>query len=277
MADVAKSQGVWHGPQTAWHATLACAPPCGQVTSKGKVQGFPISIHLNEHPARVLCDTGATHTFVSASFVVAHAVPVHMVEHMQEWHAANTVVLSCSLYAKVELRLSSAVVTCQLNVMPPHLPDFDVLLGVMARLRVSLTIRVRLPRVPFQTWAQLLCESVARLALRWTFSKWTCCSRYKIKGSGYAVTLRDDCFDEHEAVMSYQDKTLSLACDKSVSKALNDLLHEYADVFSPVTSQPPKRSVGHAIPRVLDARPSVTFKQVTIKSGSPLRMCPRRP
>ncbi|KAJ9506926.1 hypothetical protein QJQ45_002506 [Haematococcus lacustris] len=139
----------------------------------------------------------------------------------------------------------------------------------------------------------------------------------------------------HEAVMSYQDKTLSLACDKGepvvlpcppadksesgqsavsnpasflvnalrakppltsakvaarwlrkggtgvlalitvdnsstpdhapaepdlppgVSQALNALLDEYADVFAPITSLPPERPVGHAIPLVPDARPSV--------------------
>ncbi|KAJ9525073.1 hypothetical protein QJQ45_017366 [Haematococcus lacustris] len=139
----------------------------------------------------------------------------------------------------------------------------------------------------------------------------------------------------HDAVMSYQDKTLSLACDKGelvvlpcpsagvsesgqsavsnpasflvnalrakpplasakvaarwlrkggtgvlalitvdnsstpdpapaepdlppgVSQALNALLDEYADVFAPITSLPPERPVGHAIPLVPDARPSV--------------------
>ncbi|KAJ9509460.1 hypothetical protein QJQ45_001918 [Haematococcus lacustris] len=145
----------------------------------------------------------------------------------------------------------------------------------------------------------------------------------------------NDWLNEHEAVMSYQDKTLSLACDKSepvvlpcpsagvsqsgqsavsnpasflvnalrakpplasakvaarwlrkggtgvlalitvdnsstpdpapaepdlppgVSQALNALLDEYADVFAPITSLPPERPVGHAIPLVPDARPSV--------------------
>ncbi|KAJ9504606.1 hypothetical protein QJQ45_013652, partial [Haematococcus lacustris] len=39
--------------------------------------------------------------------------------------------------------------------------------------------------------------------------------------------------------------------------ALNALLDEYADVFAPITSLPPERPVGHAIPLVPDARPSV--------------------
>ncbi|KAJ9519236.1 hypothetical protein QJQ45_017895, partial [Haematococcus lacustris] len=107
---------------------------------------------MNEHHARVLCDTGATHSFVSASFVAA--LPVHMLKHMQEWHAANNTVLSCSQFVKAELRLPGVTVPCQLNVMPSLLQDFDVLLG-------------------------------------------------------------NDWVNEHEAVMSYQDKTLSLACDKS--------------------------------------------------------------
>ncbi|KAJ9519470.1 hypothetical protein QJQ45_000563 [Haematococcus lacustris] len=42
-----------------------------------------------------------------------------------------------------------------------------------------------------------------------------------------------------------------------VSQALNALLDEYADVFAPITSLPPERPVGHAIPLVPDARPSV--------------------
>ncbi|KAJ9527790.1 hypothetical protein QJQ45_000357 [Haematococcus lacustris] len=151
----------------------------------------------------------------------------------------------------------------------------------------------------------------------------------------FDVLLGNDWLNEHEAVMSYQDKTLSLACDKSepvvlpcpsvgvsqsgqsavsnpasflvnalrakpplasakvaarwlrkggtgvlalitvdnsstpdpapaepdlppgVSLALNALLDEYADVFAPITSLPPERPVGHAIPLVPDARPSV--------------------
>ncbi|KAJ9505148.1 hypothetical protein QJQ45_012840 [Haematococcus lacustris] len=151
----------------------------------------------------------------------------------------------------------------------------------------------------------------------------------------FDVLLGNDWLNEHEAVMSYQDKTLSLACDKSepvvlpcpsagvsqsgqsavsnpasflvnalrakpplasakvaarwlrkggtgvlalitvdnsstpdpapaepdlppgVSQALNALLDEYADVFAPITSLPPERPVGHAIPLVPDARPSV--------------------
>ncbi|KAJ9510305.1 hypothetical protein QJQ45_015781 [Haematococcus lacustris] len=154
-------------------------------------------------------------------------------------------------------------------------------------------------------------------------------------GSDFDVLLGNDWLNEHEAVMSYQDKTLSLACDKSepvvlpcpsagvsqsgqsavsnpasflvnalrakpplasakvaarwlrkggtgvlalitvdnsstpdpapaepdlppgVSQALNALLDEYADVFAPITSLPPERPVGHAIPLVPDARPSV--------------------
>ncbi|KAJ9511436.1 hypothetical protein QJQ45_029906 [Haematococcus lacustris] len=105
------------------------------------------------HLARVLCDTGATHSFVSASFAAAHAVPVHMLKHMQEWHAANNTVLSCSQFVKADLSQPGVTVPCKLNVMPSLLPDFDVLLG-------------------------------------------------------------NDWLNEHEAVMSYQDKTLSLACDK---------------------------------------------------------------
>ncbi|KAJ9534627.1 hypothetical protein QJQ45_002914 [Haematococcus lacustris] len=154
-------------------------------------------------------------------------------------------------------------------------------------------------------------------------------------GSDFDVLLGNDRLNEHEAVMSYQDKTLSLACDKGepvvlpcpptdksesgqsavsnpasflvhalrakpplasakvaarwlrnggtgvlalitvdnsstpdpapaepdlppgVSQALNALLDEYADVFAPITSLPPERPVGHAIPLVPDARPSV--------------------
>ncbi|KAJ9524069.1 hypothetical protein QJQ45_022572, partial [Haematococcus lacustris] len=155
------------------------------------------------------------------------------------------------------------------------------------------------------------------------------------RGKDFDVLLGNDWLNEHEAVMSYQDKTLSLACDKGepvvlpcppadksesgqsavsnpasflvnalrakpplasakvaarwlrkggtgvlalitvdnsstpdpapaepdlppgVSQALNALLDEYADVFAPITSLPPERPVGHAIPLVPDARPSV--------------------
>ncbi|KAJ9527747.1 hypothetical protein QJQ45_000423 [Haematococcus lacustris] len=55
----------------------------------------------------------------------------------------------------------------------------------------------------------------------------------------------------------YQGRRPQTARMEANGMALNALLDEYADVFAPITSLPPERPVGHAIPLVPDARPSV--------------------
>ncbi|KAJ9515045.1 hypothetical protein QJQ45_012570 [Haematococcus lacustris] len=44
----------------------------------------------------------------------------------------------------------------------------------------------------------------------------------------------------------------------AIKAELQTLLHEYSDVFKPLTDTPPERPVGHTIPLVPDARPPVT-------------------
>ncbi|KAJ9521115.1 hypothetical protein QJQ45_022874 [Haematococcus lacustris] len=55
----------------------------------------------------------------------------------------------------------------------------------------------------------------------------------------------------------YQGRRPQTARMEANGMALNALLDEYADVFAPIISLPPERPVGHAIPLVPDARPSV--------------------
>ncbi|KAJ9522904.1 hypothetical protein QJQ45_023691 [Haematococcus lacustris] len=226
------------------------------------------------HPARVLCDTGATHSFVSASFVAAHAVPVHMLKHMQEWHAANNTVLSCSQFVKAELRLPGVTVPCQLNVMPSLLPDFDVLLGndwlneheaVMSYQDKTLSLAcdksepVVLPCPTADVFepgqsavsnpASFLVNALrakpplasAKVAARWL----------RKGGTGVLALITVDNSSTPDPAPAEPD------LPPGVSQALNALLDEYADVFAPITSLPPERPVGHAIPLVPDARPSV--------------------
>ncbi|KAJ9513216.1 hypothetical protein QJQ45_029520 [Haematococcus lacustris] len=268
-------------PQTArmeanGMACIVCEPAhvLTAAHADGESLHFAFAGHLNEHPARVLCDTGATHSFVSASFVAAHAVPVHMLKHMQEWHAANNTVLSCSQFVKAELRLPGVTVPCQLNVMPSLLPDFDVLLGndwlneheaVMSYQDKTLSLAcdksepVVLPcpsagvSQPGQSAvsnpASFLVNALrakppltsAKVAARWL----------RKGGTGVLALITVDNSSTPDPAPAEPD------LPPSVSQALNALLDEYADVFAPITSLPPERPVGHAIPLVPDARPSV--------------------
>ncbi|KAJ9514703.1 hypothetical protein QJQ45_028419 [Haematococcus lacustris] len=257
-------------------ACIVCEPAhvLTAAHADGESLHFAFAGHLNEHPARVLCDTGATHSFVSASFVAAHAVPVHMLKHMQEWHAANNTVLSCSQFVKAELRLPGVTVPCQLNVMPSLLPDFDVLLGndwlneheaVMSYQDKTLSLAcdksepVVLPcpsagvsqsgQSAVSNPASFLVNALrakpplasAKVAARWL----------RKGGTGVLALITVDNSSTPDPAPAEPD------LPPGVSQALNALLDEYADVFAPITSLPPERPVGHAIPLVPDARPSV--------------------
>ncbi|KAJ9534157.1 hypothetical protein QJQ45_002154 [Haematococcus lacustris] len=197
-----------------------------------------------------------------------------MLKHMQEWHAANNTVLSCSQFVKAELRLPGVTVPCQLNVMPSLLPDFDVLLGndrlneheaVMSYQDKTLSLAcdkskpVVLPcpsagvSEPGQSAvsnpASFLVNALrakpplasAKVAARWL----------RKGGTGVLALITVDNSSTPDPAPAEPD------LPPGVSQALNALLDEYADVFAPITSLPPERPVGHAIPLVPDARPSV--------------------
>ncbi|KAJ9513664.1 hypothetical protein QJQ45_015424, partial [Haematococcus lacustris] len=257
-------------------ACIVCEPAhvLTAAHADGESLHFAFAGLLNEHPARVLCDTGATHSFVSASFVAAHAVPVHMLKHMQEWHAANNTVLSCSQFVKVDLSLPGVTVPCKLNVMPSLLPDFNVLLGndwlneheaVMSYQDKTLSLAcdkgepVVLPCPPadksesgqsaVSNPASFLVNALrakpplasAKVAARWL----------RKGGTGVLALITVDNSSTPDPAPTEPD------LPPGVSQALNALLDEYADVFAPITSLPPERPVGHAIPLVPDARPFV--------------------
>ncbi|KAJ9520489.1 hypothetical protein QJQ45_000243 [Haematococcus lacustris] len=197
-----------------------------------------------------------------------------MLKHMQEWHAANNTVLSCSQFVKAELRLPGVTVPCQLNVMPSLLPDFDVLLGndwlneheaVMSYQDKTLSLAcdksepVVLPcpsagvSEPGQSAvsnpASFLVNALrakpplasAKVAARWL----------RKGGTGVLALITVDNSSAPDPAPAEPD------LPPGVSQALNALMDEYADVFAPITSLPPERPVGHAIPLVPDARPSV--------------------
>ncbi|KAJ9529157.1 hypothetical protein QJQ45_007831 [Haematococcus lacustris] len=193
---------------------------------------------------------------------------------MQEWHAANNTVLSCSQFVKAELRLPGVTVPCQLNVMPSLLPDFDVLLGndwlneheaVMSYQDKTLSLAcdksepVVLPcpsagvsqsgQSAVSNPASFLVNALrakpplasAKVAARWL----------RKGGTGVLALITVDNSSTPDPAPAEPD------LPPGVSQALNALLDEYADVFAPITSLPPERPVGHAIPLVPDARPSV--------------------
>ncbi|KAJ9529314.1 hypothetical protein QJQ45_007998 [Haematococcus lacustris] len=197
-----------------------------------------------------------------------------MLKHMQEWHAANNTVLSCSQFVKAELRLPGVTVPCQLNVMPSLLPDFDVLLGndwlneheaVMSYQDKTLSLAcdksepVVLPcpsagvsqsgQSAVSNPASFLVNALrakpplasAKVAARWL----------RKGGTGVLALITVDNSSTPDPAPAEPD------LPPGVSQALNALLDEYADVFAPITSLPPERPVGHAIPLVPDARPSV--------------------
>ncbi|KAJ9518956.1 hypothetical protein QJQ45_026201 [Haematococcus lacustris] len=234
-------------------ACIVCEPAhvLTAAHADGESLHFAFAGHLNEHPARVLCDTGATHSFVSASFVATHAVPVHMLKHMQEWHAANNTVLSCSQFVKAELRLPGVTVPCQLNVMPSLLPDFDVLLGNdwLNEHEAVMSSLLQFRKSAVSNPASFLVNALrakpplasAKVAARWL----------RKGGTGVLALITVDNSSTPDPAPAEPD------LPPGVSQALNALLDEYADVFAPITSLPPERPVGHAIPLVPDARPSV--------------------
>ncbi|KAJ9529159.1 hypothetical protein QJQ45_007835 [Haematococcus lacustris] len=197
-----------------------------------------------------------------------------MLKHMQEWHAANNTVLSCSQFVKAELRLPGVTVPCQLNIMPSLLPDFDVLLGndwlneheaVMSYQDKTLSLAcdksepVVLPcpsagvsqsgQSAVSNPASFLVNALrakpplasAKVAARWL----------RKGGTGVLALITVDNSSTPDPAPAEPD------LPPGVSQALNALLDEYADVFAPITSLPPERPVGHAIPLVPDARPSV--------------------
>ncbi|KAJ9511604.1 hypothetical protein QJQ45_007365 [Haematococcus lacustris] len=197
-----------------------------------------------------------------------------MLKHMQEWHAANNTVLSCSQFVKADLSLPGVTVPCKLNVMPSLLPDFDVLLGndwlneheaVMSYQDKTLSLAcdkgepVVLPCPPadksesgqsaVSNPASFLVNALrakpplasAKVAARWL----------RKGGTGVLALITVDNSSTPDPAPAELD------LPPGVSQALNALLDEYADVFAPITSLPPERPVGHAIPLVPDARPSV--------------------
>ncbi|KAJ9523575.1 hypothetical protein QJQ45_007252 [Haematococcus lacustris] len=197
-----------------------------------------------------------------------------MLKHMQEWHAANNTVLSCSQFVKADLSLPGVTVPCKLNVMPSLLPDFDVLLGndwlneheaVMSYQDKTLSLAcdkgepVVLPCPPadksesgqsaVSNPASFLVNALrakpplasAKVAARWL----------RKGGTGVLALITVDNSSTPDPAPAEPD------LPPGVSQALNALLDEYADVFAPITSLPPERPVGHAIPLVPDARPSV--------------------
>ncbi|MGQ3285892.1 retropepsin-like aspartic protease [Bosea sp. (in: a-proteobacteria)] len=101
---------------------------CGTAQEEGSLH-FLFTGTVNGHQARFLCDTGATHSFVSTAFALKHALPLESLPKAQQWSLADNTTLSCKQFATVDLCLPGHCATSRLTVMPSFVQGYDVLLG----------------------------------------------------------------------------------------------------------------------------------------------------
>ncbi|MGQ3286053.1 hypothetical protein, partial [Bosea sp. (in: a-proteobacteria)] len=79
--------------------------------------------------AHFLCDTGATHSFISITFASKHALLLSALPTTHQWSLADNTTLSCHQFAAVDQCLPGHCATSKLTVMPSFVQGYDVLLG----------------------------------------------------------------------------------------------------------------------------------------------------
>ncbi|KAJ9527667.1 hypothetical protein QJQ45_025945, partial [Haematococcus lacustris] len=231
--------------------------------------------------AHFLCDTGATHSFVSTAFALKHALPLEPLPSAQKWSLADNTTLSCKQFATVDLCLPGHCATCKLTVMPSFVQGYDVLLGddwlFANKAILSYEGKTLSLSAAGKTAVTLPCPAVAApkyvgqcsavrptpaflinaLKAKPELISATQASRWLLKGGRAVVALVMT-----EGSASAGPGTPSDKDDPHIPAAikaeLQTLLDEYSDVFKPLTDTPPERPVGHTIPLVPDARPPVT-------------------
>ncbi|KAJ9522932.1 hypothetical protein QJQ45_023724 [Haematococcus lacustris] len=236
---------------------------------------------VNGHQAHFLCDTGATHSFVSTAFALKHALPLEPLPSAQKWSLADNTTLSCKQFATVDLCLPGHCATCKLTVMPSFVQGYDVLLGddwlFANKAILSYEGKTLSLSAAGKTAVTLPCPAVAApkyvgqcsavrptpaflinaLKAKPELISATQASRWLLKGGRAVVALV-----MAEGSASASPGTPSDKDDPHIPAAikaeLQTLLNEYSDVFKPLTDTPPERPVGHTIPLVPDARPPVT-------------------
>ncbi|KAJ9505128.1 hypothetical protein QJQ45_020265, partial [Haematococcus lacustris] len=253
---------------------------CGTVQDEGSLH-FLFSGTVNGHQARFLCDTGATHSFVSFAFAAMHALPLTALPQAQQWSLADNATLSCHQFAAVDLCLPGHCATCKLTVMPSFVQGYDVLLGddwlFANKAILSYEGKTLSLSAAGKTAVTLPCPAVAApkyigqcsavrptpaflinaLKAKPELISATQASRWLLKGGRAVVALvmAEGSASASPGTPSDQDNQHIPAAIKA---DLQTLLDEYSDVFKPLTDTPLERPVGHTIPLVPDARPPVT-------------------
>ncbi|KAJ9509154.1 hypothetical protein QJQ45_001643 [Haematococcus lacustris] len=253
---------------------------CGTAQEEGSLH-FLFAGTVNGHQAHFLCDTGATHSFVSTAFALKHALPLESLPSTQKWSLADNTTLSCKQFATVDLCLPGHCATCKLTVMPSFVQGYDVLLGddwlFANKAILSYEGKTLSLSAAGKTAVTLPCPAVAApkyvgqcsavrptpaflinaLKAKPELISATQASRWLLKGGRAVVALVMT-----EGSASASPGTPSDKDDPHIPAAikaeLQTLLDEYSDVFKPLTDTPPERPVGHTIPLVPDARPPVT-------------------
>ncbi|KAJ9528513.1 hypothetical protein QJQ45_020524, partial [Haematococcus lacustris] len=253
---------------------------CGTAQEEGSLH-FLFAGTVNGHQAHFLCDTGATHSFVSTAFALKHALPLESLPSAQKWSLADNTTLSCKQFATVDLCLPGHCATCKLTVMPSFVQGYDVLLDddwlFANKAILSYEGKTLSLSAAGKTAVTLPCPAVAApkyvgqcsavrptpaflinaLKAKPELISATQASRWLLKGGRAVVALVMT-----EGSASASPGTPSDKDDPHIPAAikaeLQTLLDEYSDVFKPLTDTPPERPVGHTIPLVPDARPPVT-------------------
>ncbi|GFH17888.1 Zf-CCHC domain-containing protein/RVP_2 domain-containing protein, partial [Haematococcus lacustris] len=242
----------------------------GSSNSRGTVDG---------HHAMFLCDTGATHSFISADFASAHNLPVYKYAVERTWLLADNASLSCNGFVSVPLSLPGHHARCKLTVMPQFVKGYDVLLGddwlFANQATLSYEHKTLSLSRPGEPTVQLPCHSAVPpaaipaikqpmvtpppafliSAIKATVPMATAkvAARWLRKGGRAVVAVISP-----DGSATPEPEVTPHGLPDAIKAQLDALLAEYSDVFTPLTGLPPDRPVGHTIPLEPGNRPPAT-------------------
>ncbi|KAJ9525376.1 hypothetical protein QJQ45_003220 [Haematococcus lacustris] len=238
---------------------------------------FQFSGTIDSHVCHMLADGGADASFISASYVQLHGIPLYTYPVSLRFDVANNQPVICEHYVKVQLHIASFSCMCLLTVMPDLVHAYDVLLGadwlsvqgaLIDYVDQTLTLRTAqgnttlhphtgdmsvagqcvanrppgsthsLPRPPAAVLAAVSKANPKAFVTAKQAARW-------LRKGGSAMV----------AMVSLEDLTLPADVSPVHRQHLQALLDEYSDVFEPITGLPPERAVGHSIPLQPDAKP----------------------
>ncbi|KAJ9511277.1 hypothetical protein QJQ45_017126, partial [Haematococcus lacustris] len=251
---------------------------CGSAAECGSLH-FSFEGTVDGHQAMFLCDTGATHSFVSADFVAANNLPVYKYAVERTWLLADNGSLSCNGFVSVPLSLPGHHARCKLTVMPRFVKGYDVLLGddwlFANQATLSYEHKTLSLARPGEPAVQLPCHSAVPpaafpaikqpmvtpppafliSAMKATVPMATAkvAARWLRKGGRAVVAVISP---DGSAIP--QPEVTPHGLPDAIKAQLDSLLAEYSDVFTPLTGLPPDRPVGHTIPLEPGNRPPAT-------------------